>query len=231
MKEGKMVSTSSLQPFSKLAAPVKALMRRSPRLNAIVWNAQYRLGMWNYMDSEDGAQVLMLVERYFKKPSILDLGCGTSANLRLIADRYQHYHGVDISANAIEHARALGRPNASFEVADILTYETNEIYDAILLREVIYYIPAQKVSKFLWRIAGLLSPEGNIIIKIWNTNSFAEFVDVIRNSGLRVLEEQAARLNEGPEGIFIVLGMPESKPGLRRVPDLAATSVQGAENK
>jgi SAM-dependent methyltransferase len=225
MKEGKMVSTSSLQPFSRLAVPVKALMRRSPRLNAIVWNAQYRLGMWNYMDSEDGTQVLMLVERYFKRPSILDLGCGTSANLRLIAGKYQHYHGVDISPNAIEHARALRRPNTSFEVADILTYETNEMYDAILLREVIYYIPAQKVTKFLWRIAGLLSPEGKIIIKIWNTNSFAEFVNVIRNSGLRVLEEQATRLNEGPEGIFIVLGMSEPKPGLWRIPDLAATSI------
>jgi hypothetical protein len=41
-----------------------------------------------------------------------------------------------------------------------------------------------------------------------------EFVDVIRNSGLHVLDEQAIRLNEGPEGIFIVLGMPESKPEL-----------------
>jgi hypothetical protein len=96
------------------------------------------------------------------------------------------------------------------------------MYDAILLREVIYYIPAQKVAKFLWRIAGSLSPEGKIIINIWDTKSFAEFVDVIRNSGLRVLEEQATRLNEGPEGIFIVLGMPESKPGSRRVPDLSS---------
>lgn len=110
--------------------------------------------------------------------------------------------------------RALRRPDASFEVADILTYEADETYDAILLREVIYYIPAQKVAKFLRHIAGLLSPEGKIIIRSWNTNSFVEFVDVIRNSGLHVLDEQAIRLNEGPEGIFIVLGMPESKPEL-----------------
>jgi SAM-dependent methyltransferase len=221
MKEGKMVSISSLQPLSRLAAPVKALMRRFPRINAIVWNAQYRLGRWDYMDSEDVTQVLMLVERYFKRPSILDLGCGTSANLPLTPGKYQRYHGVDISANAIKHARALRRHNASFEVADILTYETDEMYDTILLREVIYYIPTQKVAKFLWRIAGLLSPEGKIIIKIWDTNSLAEFVDVIRNSGLRVLEEHATTLNEGPEGIFIVLGMPESKQ--RRPPSAHAT--------
>jgi SAM-dependent methyltransferase len=211
-----MVSTTSLQPLSRLAAPVKALMRRFPRLNAIIWNAQYKLGLWNYMDAEDGTQVLMLVERYFKAPSILDLGCGTSANLPLTPGKYRHYHGVDISAIAIKQARALGRPDASFEVADILTYQADETYDAILLREVIYYIPPQQVAVFLLRTARLLTPEGKIIIRIWNTADFAEFVHVIRNSGLQVLDEQAIRLDEGPEGIFIVLGMPESKTLGRR---------------
>jgi len=220
-----MVSARFLRSFSSLAAPVKVLMRRFPRLNAAVWNVQYRLGMWHYIDSEDGTQVLMLVERYFRNPSILDLGCGTSINLPLTAGKYRHYHGVDISTNAVERARALARSDASFEVADILTYDTGERYDAILLREVIYYISAQKVAGFLRLVSGLLAWQGKIFIQIWDTGSFAEFVDVIRNSGFRVLEEQITRYNGGPEGIVIVLGTPESEPPAHGNSSLGAAST------
>ena len=117
-------------PYGMLAAPVKMLVRPFPRLNAAlsaaIWNFQYKRDQWNYLDSESGRQPLSLVEEYVPDAKILDLGCGTSANLPLAPGRYRHYHGVDISAIAIERARALGRPDTSFETADILTYQTHE---------------------------------------------------------------------------------------------------------
>jgi len=200
-----MVSARSLRPLSRLAVPVKASMRRLPRLNAAVWNVQYRLGMWNYIDSGSGAQIVALLDKYTVRPQILDLGCGRSINIGLSAGKYRHYHGVDISVNAIQTARRLARPDTSFEVADILGYETARRYDAILLREVLYYLPAEQVPGFLRRIAGFLEPAGTIFIQFWDAGACAQSVDIVRNSGLRVLEEQVSRANGGPESIIMVL--------------------------
>jgi SAM-dependent methyltransferase len=200
-----MVSATSLRPLSRLAVPVKASMRRFPRLNAAVWNVQYRLGMWNYIDAGSGAQLMTLLEKYTVRPEILDLGCGRSINIGLNAGNYRHYHGVDISMNAIATARRLARPDTSFEVADILGYETGRRYDAILLREVLYYLPAEKIPEFLRRIAGFLEPAGKIFIQFWDTSACAQSADIVRNSGLRVLEEQVSGADGGPQSIIMVL--------------------------
>ena len=45
----------SLRPFSRMAAPVKMLTNQFPSFNAAIWNMQYRLGMWNGIDSATGA--------------------------------------------------------------------------------------------------------------------------------------------------------------------------------
>jgi trans-aconitate methyltransferase len=206
------MARASLRRLSaRLAVPVKALMHRFPGLNAAVWNVQYRLGMWNYIDSGTGAQVMALLEKYTDRPKILDLGCGKSINIRLTADKYRHYHGVDISVNAIQTARRLARPDTSFEVADILRYETGQRYSAILLREVLYYLPDEQIAEFLRRIAGFLEPAGKIFIQLWDTSTYTQSLDIVRHSGLRVLEEQVTRANgdpESPESIVMVLATP-----------------------
>jgi SAM-dependent methyltransferase len=200
-----MVSASSLRPPSWLAVPVKALMHRFPGLNAAVWNVQYRLGMWDYIDSGSAPQIMALLDKYTDRPKILDLGCGKSMNIGLTAGKYRHYHGVDISMNAIQTARKLARPDTSFEVADIFRYETGQRYGVILLREVLYYFPAEKVAEFLRRIAGFLEPAGKIFIQFWDASACVQLVDIVRNSGLRVLEEQVSRATGGPESVVMVL--------------------------
>jgi hypothetical protein len=57
----------------------------------------------------------------------------------------------------------LGRENATYETADVLTYMLREAYDAILFREVIYYLPVAKISGFL----AFLTPNGVILIQVW----------------------------------------------------------------
>lgn len=200
-----MVSAIALRPLARLARPVKALVRPFPRLNAAMWNAQYKLGIWDYLDVADGAQALMLVEEHAPDAKVLDLGCGTSANLPLAQARYRHYHGVDISATAVERARALGRPNTSFEVADVLSYDTSDRYDVILLREVLYYLPAEQIPTFLRRLPGLLERDGKIIIQIWDARERGELADAVRRCGIPVLLERPTTPNGTSGGVFIVL--------------------------
>ena len=162
-----MVNVSSLTSLYWVAAPVRTLNRRFPRLNAASWELQYRLGFWDYLDSEQaGHGLLQIMQKYAPQASILDLGCGASANLPLIPGTYRRYHGVDISEKAIERARTLGRVDASYETADILTYVPTESYDAILLSEVLSHLPPAKISGFLRRLSGFLTPAGVILIQI-----------------------------------------------------------------
>ena len=190
---------------AKITTPVKKLVNRFPVLNAAIWDLQYRLGMWDDLDRATGTQVIALLEKYTAKPDILDLGCGKGINLHLEENSYRHYHGVDISASSIQTARKHARPNTSFEVADILRYETAERYDAVLLREVIYYIPMEQIPDFLRRAAGFLKPDGKIFIQLWDKNSCTEYIEVIGKTGFPLLEEQVAKRADGPESTVIVL--------------------------
>jgi SAM-dependent methyltransferase len=200
-------------PFShrilKLAAQIEAALRPFRKLNALAWNAQYKLGAWEYLDSfTDGTELLTLVTDYVPNPAILDLGCGTSANLPLAQSAYRHYHGVDISANAISKARVLGRPDTSFEVADILTYETVERYDAILLREVLYYFDPERVKELLRNLTEMLRPEGKIFVQFC-PNDASNHAEVVRGCGLPVVEERSRVPDRtGAQGLFIVLEPP-----------------------
>jgi SAM-dependent methyltransferase len=189
-----------------VSAPVKAFVRSSPRLNAALWDVQYKIGLWDFLDTgeEEGRELAGIVERHAPQAAILDLGCGTSANLPLAPGAYRSYHGVDISAKAIEQARALGRPRATYEVADILTYLPRETYDAILLREVIYYLPVAKVGAFLDRLSGSLAPGGVIVIQLWAGERKPELIAAIEGTALPVLAETTLEVDPDHPTVYLL---------------------------
>ncbi len=210
-----MTSAYALRIVGQLAAPARAMMRRHARLSALIWNAQYRLGLWDYLDAAaDGALTWSLIERYAPSPRILDLGCGTSANLPLPPGRYQRYHGVDISAAAIARARALGRPRTTFEVADIAGYQPAGRYDAILLREVLYYLDCTTVAEFLPGLARFLRADGKIFAEVWGGYAAGDLAGIIRNCGLQVVAERDKPAHGAPPGkIFVLAAAPPAGCG------------------
>jgi SAM-dependent methyltransferase len=219
-----MVSAFSLRFPKWVTAPVRTLIRMFPRLNAASWDLQYQLGLWDYLDSERaGHGLLQTMQKYAPQASILDLGCGTSANLPLVPGTYRRYHGVDISAKAIERARALGRADASYETADILTYVPQEAYDVILLNEVLCYLPLAEISGYLRRLSGFLTPAGVILIQIWAGGMDPRLTAAIEASGLPMVQEKNAdldpdvpaklrRLDGGRPRTIFILRTPGSTP-------------------
>lgn len=193
-----MISAFSLHIPKWVAAPLRTLTRTFPSLNAASWDLQYQLGLWNYLDSEQaGHGLLQVMQKYAPQASILDLGCGASANLPLAPGTYKKYHGIDISAQAIERARAMGRADCSYETADILTYVPREAYDAIIISEVLCYLPIAKISGFLHRLSGYLTPTGVILIQIWAGAMDASVTAAIEGSGLPMAQEENAEPDAG----------------------------------
>jgi SAM-dependent methyltransferase len=193
-----MVSALALRPLKLLATPIKGFTRTFPRVNAASWDLQYQLGLWDYLDSERaGGELLQAVRKYAGQASILDLGCGTSANLPLLPGAYRHYHGVDISRKAIKRARSLGRADTSYETADILRYKPRQSYDVILLSEVLYYLPTTKIPGFLRRLSAFLTPAGVIIVQVWAGAENPGLTAAIRDSGLVMTTDTTPALDAG----------------------------------
>ncbi len=205
-----MVSATALRPLKLLATPVKAFTRTFPRINAASWDLQYQLGLWNYLDSDRaGSELLRIVQKYAGQASILDLGCGTSANLPLIPGAYLHYHGVDISRKAIKRARSLGRADTSYETADILHYKPRQSYDVIVLSEVLYYLPTTKIAGFLRRLSSCLTPDGVIIIQVWAGAENPGLTAAISDTGLVMATETMTALDAGnPRTVYILRAAP-----------------------
>ena len=190
-----------------LATPVKAFTRTFPQINAASWDLQYQLGLWDYLDSDRaGSQLLRIVQKYSGQASILDLGCGTSANLPLIPGAYRHYHGVDISRKAIKRARSLGRADTSYETADILHYQPRQSYDVIVLSEVLYYLPTTKIAGLLRRLSSCLTPDGVIIIQVWSGAENPGLTSAISDTGLVMATETMMALDAAgnPRTVYIL---------------------------
>jgi 2-polyprenyl-3-methyl-5-hydroxy-6-metoxy-1,4-benzoquinol methylase len=209
-----VVSTCSFSPGKWATIPVRVITRAFPRLNAASWDLQYKLGLWDHLDltQSTGFELFQMIEEYAPMASILDLGCGTTANLPFTPGRFRHYHGVDISEKAIGRARQLGRTSATYETADILTYVPQEAYDVILLREVIYYLPLAKVGQLLRRLSAFLTPNGVILIQIWAGAKNSGLLGAMKASALPVTLEKTLGPGPGHPTVYL-LGKPENRAG------------------
>jgi SAM-dependent methyltransferase len=137
-----------------------------------LWDREYSAGDWYFNDNTAGDCVYSYLEKYAKKGSILDIGCGSgnTAN-ELSSDAYSSYLGVDISDAALDKARAwsekTGRAEKNtFLQADFLEYVPSQKFDAILFRESMYLIPMGQVKATLDRYSQYLKDGGVFVVRI-----------------------------------------------------------------
>lgn len=165
-----------------LRKPVRAVRRRlrkarkskSLEFSQEAWDRQYKAGKWDYLESEFARYaVLAGFSRVLmgRNPSILEIGCGTGVLHDYLRDTgYRRYKGVDISAAAIEEARARHEaedgedPSFSFEAADGRAYSDGHTYDLIIFNEVLFYF--DDCLPVLRHYSGLLNDGGALLISM-----------------------------------------------------------------
>jgi SAM-dependent methyltransferase len=109
--------------------------------------------------------------------SVLEIGCGAGFSAEYLRGRYQHYLGLDYSAELIAVAREChaglahgpdqapdpaARSQVRFECADVEQFATDERFDTILMIGVLHHIP--EPSAALARLRKWLTPEGRIVV-------------------------------------------------------------------
>lgn len=103
----------------------------------------------------------------------LDLGCGTGAFSRRLAERAGRVVAVDLSPRMIEAAkeRSKGYPNLRFEVADARTWEPGEQFDCVVSIAMLHHAA---LDEMLARMGGLLKAGATLAV-----------LDLYRGGGVR----------------------------------------------
>ena len=107
--------------------------------------------------------VRSVVERYASDGFVLDIGC--SQGILQEGLRYRSYLGVDSFADSIRLASAKTDDRTQFICADAMSFIPDEPADAIVMNEVLYYLPNPVAA--VGHHARSLSTAGVIIISVF----------------------------------------------------------------
>lgn len=94
------------------------------------------------------------------RPRILDVGCGTGANLMMLSE-FGDAEGVDISLDALSFCRERGLKNVRHGAAEKLPYEDGE-FDLVTALDVIEHLDDDLAG--LREIRRVLRPNGHVLL-------------------------------------------------------------------
>lgn len=148
---------------------------------AAALDREYASGEWDhFFGPEELPRHEALVELVTARPGrfrLLDLGCGSGRLASLLpADRLDDYLGVDLSAEGLRRARALGlpAPRDRFEPRDFEAWTPPAgAFDVITFNECLGYAPdpLRTASRF----AAALPPGGDLLVSHFRSGNHAEF--------------------------------------------------------
>ena len=95
-----------------------------------------------------------------RRPRILDVGCGTGANLMLLS-QFGETEGVDVSPDALEFCRQRGLDNVRLGEAEALPYEDGR-FDLVTALDVVEHIDDDVAG--LREFRRVLKPGGRILL-------------------------------------------------------------------
>ena len=105
-----------------------------------------------------------LVEKYVRHGFVLDVGC--SQGILQEGLTYGRYVGIDSYAEPILRAAVKSDERTAFHHADGSSYVPDQPPDAVVLNEVLYYLP--KPLAVVSHYANLLAPGGVLIVSVYS---------------------------------------------------------------
>ncbi len=129
---------------------------------------------------------------------VLDVGCGNGRLIEVLEDKKVDYLGVDSSRSLVKLAQA-NYPDYRFLVEDVLTLDRlpENGFDYVFSVAVLHHLPGKKLQvEALSQMANKLSPEGELIVSVWNLWSQAKYLKLIFSSYFKHLFSKD-RLNFG----------------------------------
>lgn len=122
--------------------------------------------------------------------SVLDIGCGSGYPISsYLSKQGFQITGIDISEEMIKQAKQLDLTNATFLVEDILKFNTEKKYDAIIAFDSIWHIEHDKQEQVYQIISSLIVPgglflfthgkkDGEVISTMWGESFYHSALDL-----------------------------------------------------
>ena len=106
--------------------------------------------------------ILIEFEKYLPDHAlILDVGCGTGFPIDCYLTKQGHtVIGIDPAEKMIAKAKSLGLPNASFYQTDLLNYQSDVMFDAVVAFDSLFHIEHDKQKEIYPIIGSMLKPGG-----------------------------------------------------------------------
>ena len=95
--------------------------------------------------------------------NILDVGCGAGQFTNYFCELGFNAKGIDFSDGLLSIARKK-YPNIELINSDICKYKTNELYDGIFVKDMLFHLPDEDIEKTLNTFKKILKPNGKICI-------------------------------------------------------------------
>lgn len=134
--------------------------------NKKVWNKLYQKGNFMHYPTERLIKCLHHYSVNLAGKKVLDLGCGSGANLIYLAQSGALVYGCDLSPTAVKitekrlkQLKLTGRVNVS---KDKLPYKSN-FFDLVISWETLYYADSQALPIITDEISRILKPKGKIL--------------------------------------------------------------------
>jgi len=108
-----------------------------------------------------------------KDASVLEVGTGCGVYTKDLVDLYGHVKTIDFNPDFVLASKT-GSPSAHSEFANIETFHDGQLYDVILMTEVLEHVGNTKLS--LVNVAAHLKKGGNFILTTPNKFSTTEIV-------------------------------------------------------
>ncbi len=94
-----------------------------------------------------------------KGKNILDVGCGAGKFTNYFCKLGFNAKGVDFSTSLIKIAKQ-NYPDINFVCTDIVNYKTDELYDGIFVKDMLFHLPDQDILTTLQVFKKILKPNG-----------------------------------------------------------------------
>jgi 2-polyprenyl-3-methyl-5-hydroxy-6-metoxy-1,4-benzoquinol methylase len=136
------------------------------------FDAKYRedIDPWQFRTSTYERDKFKATLDAFARPhyqSVLEVGCAIGVLSTLIATRCERLVAVDGSSTAIDEASLQQLPNLRFSKAFLPDEFPDEMFDLIVLSEVLYYFSALDLKTLAEKCLSSLQPTAEVILCHW----------------------------------------------------------------
>ncbi|WP_017304217.1 amino acid adenylation domain-containing protein [Spirulina subsalsa] len=165
--------TQQVQQWENVWSNAYSTQTENPLFDSSGWNDSYTNQPMPRAEVEEWVNYTVEEILAFKPQQVLEIGCGKGLLLFRIAPHSQHYTGLDISEQAINHIKTQCQLNpqqwSGVEVSKKMAHELDDFppasFDTLILNSVIQYFPnVEYLIQVLKKAIPLIKPGGKIFI-------------------------------------------------------------------